>query len=209
MNYTVEVTDSGDFISGTGSKAPRTSTTLVSTFTAPINIADNAISKLVEWKAAAPNLFEVSFAGIRDISRLHCTAVQFSGAKLNLTRHNATKYFVMEGYQPADDVTITWREDSNFSVRKFHENWLASFYDRQNDHYISSTGATYPLAAKFRTATVLIQKMVGFNLYDYAELKLINMLPTQIPDLELNWANEAGLEYTLSYKVEAWEWNRK
>ncbi len=209
MNYTVEVTDSGDFISGTGSKAPRTSTTPVSTFTAPVAIADNAISKLVEWSPASSNLFEVSIEGMKETSVLHCTSVRFSGARLEFTRSNTTKLFMMDMYQPSDEVTINWREDANHSVRLFHEKWAASFYDRDNDHYISSTSGENPLGNKLRSAIVTIQKMTSSGLVAVAELHLVNMIPSQIPDLELDWASESAIDYQLSYKVESWYWVKK
>lgn len=206
MNYTVEVTDSGDFISGTGSKAPRPGSAARA---APVGIANNAISKLVEWTPASSNLFEVSINSFKETSILHCTAIRFGGAHLEFTRSNATKLFTLDRYQPADEVTITWREDASHSVRLFHEKWAANFYDRDNDQYISSAAAENPLGNKLRSAVVTIQKMTSNNLTTVGELHLVNMIPTQIPDLELDWASESAIEYQLSYKVESWYWVKK
>jgi len=172
--------------------------------TAQINIANEVIAGIVKWRPALSNLYEVAFQDMENISVLHCSEINFPGLQLSFERHLGTKKFALENCQLPEEVTITWREDYKHSVRRFHENWFALFYDRNNDKFISATNDTDALK-RYKTAIVTIQDLRG-SLYKVGRLYLIDMLPTKIPDLSLGWANDAVMEYQLSYKISDWKW---
>lgn len=172
------------------------------------------------WIPATDNLFEVRIADepsgfdVRQYALLHCTKVRFPGSGVEFTRNKTTRNFQVEGYQPADEVTITWREDKNYSVRKYHEKWQSLFYDRQNNHYISSGATRRSEGSRDRQKTFLIAIQSSQQIPENAGeepvtdrvLVLEGVLPPVLPELDLDWSRGDGIEYTLTYKVESWHW---
>jgi len=164
-------------------------------------LTNDAIRTLMRWQPASANLFEVEFVGRSDLNAyLQCSAVSFPGAGITFNRHKAMKTFTIESYDYADEVTFTWRESSDFNVRRFHENWFALFYNRDDDTYQSGGQRTL-------TANISLQSYAqGGYLITGRKLQLRGMLPTKLPDLSLDWSNSNAMEYTLSYKVKEWGW---
>ena len=194
-----------DVVNETTREEPKRSPIQITTSARPLNIANEAITQLIQWKPANSNLFEVTFSGITGFSVLHCSAISFPGSQLSFTRNRGTKLFMLDEYQFSDEVTITWREDAKHSVRKFHEAWFSQFYDRSTDKYISST-ADNPPQNRYRTAVVHIQAFNPGTLATTLRLRLINMLPTKLPELNLDWSSDSLVEYQLSYKITNWVW---
>lgn len=136
--------------------------------------------------------------GLADHAPLHAVSVKFAGAKLTLERHDITKLFSFSKYQRTDDVTITWRESKDFLVRKYHQEWLSLFYDETKDRYVSldnQTPEAYGLARSFR---ILLPG--GYH------INLLGVFPVSIPELDLNWSDNAIIQYTITYKVTSWAW---
>jgi len=181
----------GDIRRGQGAQTSRAASPL---------FASEAITQLSQWSPATNNLFEIEFDGISALSKMHCSAISFPGAHLEFERHKVTKNFMIEGYRPADELTITWREDSSHSVRKFHMAWFEKFYNKQGDYFISG------IAGKAKNARVKMQKMDDRGFVQVASLELIGLLPTQLADLNMEWSSGDAIEYQLSYKVKDWNW---
>lgn len=175
---------------------------------------------LKKWVPAADNLFEVRIASsgsefdVRQYAILHCTKVRFAGSGVEFSRHKTTREFVVEGYQPADEVTITWRENRNLDVRRFHEDWQALFYDREKDQYISTGARTSAKgkASRLKKLSIVIQaspsKLVSTDEEFPAVRTLVleDVMPPMTPELELDWAAGNAVEYSLTYKVGKWYW---
>lgn len=171
------------------------------------NVSSNNIKKLFDYKPAYGNMFTVYvYAGssiglssdVASYSGLHATSIKFAGAQLTLKRHNVSKLFSLEKFQLSDLVTITWREDSEFFVRKMHQEWLASFYNKEKDHFISYDSQLE--ANKHLTRTIKIVLQNGY------EIKLEGVLPQSIPDLDLSWESSNVVTYSLTYYVPKWSW---
>lgn len=166
----------------------------------------NAITTLTSYQAAYKNDFEVQDISVsrHDLAEhapLHAVSVKFAGAKLTLERHDITKLFSFSKYQRTDDVTITWRESKDFLVRRYHQDWLSLFYDETKDRYVSldnKTPEAYGLARSFR---ILLPG--GYH------ITLSGLFPISIPELDLNWSDNAIIQYTMTYKVTSWAWGEK
>lgn len=181
--------------------------------------ANDFISHIsTDWTPATDNLFEVriiedsSEFDVRQYAMLHCSKVRFPGSGVEFSRNKTTRKFQVEGYQSADEVTITWREDRNHSVRNYHEKWQDLFYDRHNNHYISSGASRSSQGSKKRLKTFLIAiqsspqipEEAGKDFVTDKILVLEGVLPPLLPELDLDWSRGDGVEYTLSYKVQSW-----
>lgn len=135
-----------------------------------------------------------------DYGKYHITGVTLSNEEgITLQRHKVTKKFYLDNspYTLFDTVSLTWREDADFKVRKFHENWLKLFYDREKDCFISSDkNMAYlkfkEIHIKFPEDTLVLKKV----------------LPKNIPALNsFAWGNSPSvISYTLTYYVESWYW---
>lgn len=172
------------------------------------------------WQPASDNLFEVRIVedaadfDAREYATLHCSKVRFGSSGVEFTRNKTTRKMQAEGYQAADEVTITWREDRALSVRTYHEQWQSMFYNRDKNHFIS-TGAVRSAdgsKGRLKTFTITIQDAAqiledipkGFGIRKV--LVLEGVCPPLLPELELDWASGNAVEYTLTYKVQAWYW---
>ena len=166
---------------------------------------DNIRSLFTDYSPGFSNLFTVKFitkeTGVVELleySSLHASSVSFAGAGITLKRHDTTKLFALDKYQRSDSVTISWREDSNFTVKKFHQAWLSNFYDEKNDHYIS-----YDSKEKAKNA---LYKDIRVELPNNMEIKLNDVLPQKVPDLELSWESSNIITYNITYYVTSWSW---
>ena len=173
-----------------------------------------------KWAPATDNLFEVRITAngeefdVRQYAILHCSKVHFAASGVEFTRHKTTREFMLEGYQAADDVTITWRENKSLDVRKYHEAWQALFYNRELDQYISSgcMRASDAKAKRLRKIAIVIQ--AAPDRFDSSTeefpttrtLILEDVLPAMLPELDLDWSSGNPVEYTLTYKVGRWYW---
>lgn len=158
-----------------------------------MNIPSSDIAALISWKPAYKNEFYAIIDGIPNTQFL-VSSVSFAGSKLTLTRHNVSKLFTLDKFNRADDVTITWREDSGYSVRTLHQDWFKEFYDEINDCY------------KSHDNTLNVYKNMSVYLGNGLVLRLNKLLPTSIPDLQLSWSSPSITEYSLTYKVTTWAW---
>lgn len=144
------------------------------------------------------------------------SSVQFGEESLELTRDNFTKKFKLasgsgEGsFKRSNTLTITWREDNNWSVKKFHEAWLGLFYDKEKDCYKSidwRTGKREPFnnaASRYKNFTITLPFSGSAK---NPQIEFINVLPQNTGGLDLAWGSSpSAVEYTLTYFVENWRW---
>lgn len=172
------------------------------------------------WTPATDNLFEVRIVDngsefdIRQYAILHCSKVRFAGSGVEFSRNKTTRKFQLESYQPADEVTITWRENKNLDVRRYHEEWQSLFYNREQDHFISTgakiaADARKKLLKRFAIAIQASPSKMDYTTEDFPTTRVLileDVLPPMLPDLELDWANGNAVEYSMTYKVGSWYW---
>lgn len=147
----------------------------------------------------------------RNYTTLHAFNVQFGGESLQLTRNTVTKQFQLndtDAYKRTDTLTIQWREDEDWSVKRYHENWVAMFYDKENDHYISYTSDTVDYLYRTFTITLPKNRTIGEDTSTgYRQIKFSGVLPQDAPGLNLGWSTQANIvSHTINYYVTSWEW---
>lgn len=176
---------------------------------------NSELSTLKDFTPLYNNVFDVEISSILEGSedilkygKFHIIGVTIGGNEhISLARHPVTKKYYLDSGNPytwLDGVSLTWREDSKLSVRKFHEDWLAMFYDRKHDHYISAEEGE--VSKRYKTFTI---KLPGSTPHkEGPKLILKNVLPLSIPTLtNLSWSTQASnVTYTIDYKIEDWEW---
>lgn len=144
-------------------------------------------------------------------------SISFNEERLNLERDKHTKKFKVSSsgqpYQRQDTLTVTWRENDDWAVKKYHEEWVGLFYDRENDQYKSaavnigtSGSSSRQVSAEnlYRTIRVtLIDKAKGDNTIVFK-----NVIPASVPGIgSLQWtAAPIIVQHSMSYYVEDWYW---
>lgn len=136
---------------------------------------------------------------MNDYLRYNAPSVNINGETLNLARNSVTKKFSLdtEGYTRADTLTITWREADDYRVKRYHESWIARFYDRDTDKYTSTTD---PYAAGlYRTIRVKLGNKLA--------IRFDNVIPKNVAGLSLGWKESPGIiSHSMEYYIESWEW---
>lgn len=163
------------------------------------------LSDLVRFEPAFKNDFEAHFMNysnidgdaLAKISPLHAISVRLDGINLTLTRHNVTKLFMFNKYQRADSVTILWREDKNYTVRRYHTDWLSIFYDEKTDRFVS---------CKNSQDVKKLVRDVAISLPNNRILYLRNIMPSHLPEFDANWKDKSSVQYAIRYNVTSWEW---
>ena len=155
--------------------------------------------------------------------KFHATNVQFNGESLQLERNEVTKNFQLadNAFTRTDTLSITWRESDRWLVKKYHDEWLKLFYDKENDHFWS-----YPVSSKdgsvtlnnsdiYRTFVITLPGnfskrgaggMRGFEnkvIFDY-------VLPKSSAGLNLGWKSNGGVvSHQMEYYVTKWSMSEK
>lgn len=149
--------------------------------------------------------------------KFHSTAVDLPEHILNLERDQTTKTFKLSGSNPytrAEELSLTWREADDWKVRKYHEDWLAKFYDKEHDCFISyDTPETAGLAQKMvitLPASVSSQGissgMISENRHNQHQIALL-VLPHNTGKVSLAWSTNPGIvAHQLSYYILDWNW---
>ena len=132
----------------------------------------------------------------------HSPKVDFNGESLTMKRNEVTKRFQLteNAYKRTETVSITLRESEKWEVKRYHEKWLAEFYNKENDYYISAISET---AAKkrFRILRIFLPKC------EYCVKMLI--LPNNTGNLNLGWgASGSIITHNITYNVENWKWEK-
>lgn len=170
------------------------------------------------YTPAVKNLYTVSIVSedekLNSYLKCHATSVSFNGESLAFQRNSVTKLFYVDSdaYKLTDDLTITWREADDWRVRKYHEAWLACFYDREQDCYISYPYNGRSSSCLTRTIRITLPKTSSEGSFKGIKpsthiLELTGVIPTNVGDLNLAWGpSGSNISHTLSYKVENWKW---
>lgn len=163
--------------------------------------SNSFISEALAFQPAFKNLFEVTFGDLGPEgyeTKFFCHRVSLPGTKISFERPKNFYEFFMEGVTPISEITIDWQETETYDVRRYHEEWLSLFWDRDTFRY-QSTPTEKSTDNRYRTATIHV--FSSSNSRRSMSVQLIKLLPTQIPDLLLGFDSADAVEYSITYKV--------
>jgi len=196
------------------------------------NLSSNITSIYNNYHPAFKNLYKIEIypgssedvtEDIKTYIGLHATSITFNGETLSLERNEVTKNFQIGGntpYNRTDELTITWREDEYWKVKRYHDDWLNCLYDRDRDCFIS-----YPLDSnnKVKGRDVGIVSGNSYisrkNLFRKIKVKLpdhlgnkaitiefIDILPKTSGGIDLGWgASSEIVTHSMTYYVKDWK----
>jgi len=130
----------------------------------PSDYGYDQTDNLLGIDAAFENLFEVSLLPRFDNSGdfqdsvpiKNITGISVPSIGIAFKRHHKTKrnYIDQDSLKYFSTVTLSWMEDTNFSVAKFHEIWRKNYYDIDEDRWVSGTKDKFiNIRLKVRTTT--------------------------------------------------------
>lgn len=168
------------------------------------------ITSLIEnYTPAYKNRYTVTFAAddsngdnLNTLASFGATRVSFGDESLTFVRNSATKHFTLkeDSYKRSDTLSITWRESDMYLLKKLHADWLALFYDKDTDKFISATSEA-ERNARYRTITVDVPSAKSSQYKRF----VFRCLPSNIGNLDLAWGSTSSItEYTLNYFVDSW-----
>lgn len=158
----------------------------------------------LNFNPAMKNLFTIKILEDSDeklnaIAEFHATSVRIDDEVISLKRNEISKNFQIDdtsGYQWANKLTIKWRENNLWEVKRFHEEWISTMYDKDRDVYKS-----FDPNSKGPYKTFLI------TLPNDRAIKCYQVLPRNIGGIDLSWSNSpATVEHNLDYYLTKWEW---
>lgn len=179
-----------------------------------LNVDLNTYAQLfTSYSPAVDNLYTIEIypkgsnveaSEISNYLRYHATSFTFEEEKLLLERHPVTKNFKVtsEPYTWAGAFTITWREQDDWYVRKFHEEWLSKIYNKREGVFRSKIDVN----DIYKDFKIILPKSKK-NTNSKSCLKLYDVLPSNIGGLQMQW-NTTGnvVSRQLTYYVKEWEW---
>lgn len=186
----------------------------------------DSISNLYNFDPAVKNLYTVevydggmeeedwegeeestSLSTLHYIAQLHAIQVDLPGDSLKLERNEVTKNFSLGengGYTWNDTLTIQWRETRDWRVKKLHENWLAKFYNKATDKYISIDWSN---EADARKEVEKRYKVFKITLPNESKIVCRDVIPQGVWNLSLAWGNSPSIvTYPIVYNVGFWYW---
>ena len=182
-----------------------------------------------EFVPAISNLYTIEIFGaagyddnlvssMTDYLKFHSPTVSFPEETLTLERDSITKTFKVQAsgaYQRANELTVTWREADDWRVKKFHELWLAKFYDRKKDCFISysrSELAVVGLAKKikitlpFPKSPTITSRSPEPGISSNHILEAF-IMPHNTGGISLGWGTSPSLiTHSMTYYLLDWNW---
>lgn len=107
------------------------------------------------------------------------------------------------GARTFEPWTITVINDEDFLVRKAMEHWMASINGHATN--IKNSGVT-SRPADYQSEATVRQFSKGPEQFAIRAYKFVNIFPTEISNIELNWDNENTIEeFTVTFNYDYWE----
>ena len=110
-------------------------------------VNENLVNNIYNFRPALNNVFEVYFiytgeqreidSEFSNITAFTCSSVNFNGEEIDIARHDITKFFYMKDFKRQDSLKLTFLETKDRIVRRYHEDWLSCFYNREKDCFKS------------------------------------------------------------------------
>lgn len=157
------------------------------------------LSHIIDWKPAAPNLFEVEITPAVDgyNTAFHCTKYSFPDHGLTFTRDKGTKMQALDNYEYADSITITWDESSKYAVWKMHSDWTDEFIDKDSGLYISATTEA-EINKRYKTFTI---SHYDTDLDKVLTITVTGVLPPKLPGLFGDWGSVDPTSLSFAYPI--------
>ena len=174
----------------------------------------NGLTDIYQTRYAFGNLYKIEIynqgSDIEDASidtdtfklyaNFNATSVQFPEETFNTTRNSVTKKFQIDGDEPykwADTLTITYRESEQWQVKRYHEEWLSLFYNKETDKYRSHNDSINE--GLFRNISVFLP--------DDKKITFYNVIPSNVGSFNFSWGESANIiTHTITYHPEYWQW---
>lgn len=182
------------------------------------NIDINALDTIYDFSPAFNNLYTLElytlvnpdrkFNNIKsdeevyNVFKYHATRVTLNGESLTLKRNDITKRFQLENnaYKRTDQISVTIRENERWGVKRYHEAWLALFYDKERDCYLSKNIEQNGQYALYRILRIYFPNTTNFI--------TMTILPSNTGDINLGWGNSSEVvSHNFTYNVEKWWWS--
>ena len=174
-------------------------------------VNENLINNIYNFRPAFNNLFEVFFINLGEprpldsefsnVMMFSCSGVNFNGENLDIKRHDVTKLFYIDDYKRQDNLKLTFVENKDRIVRRYHENWMSSFYDRKKDCFKSYNTKEEALQALCRDIKVKFPK----DEESVWVLSLNRVMIKQTPGLDFKWGEPSCEALTIEYVVSSWD----
>ena len=174
-------------------------------------VNENLINNIYNFRPAFNNLFEVFFmksgelqpidSEFSNVMMFSCSGVNFNGENLDIKRHDVTKLFYIDDYKRQDNLKLTFVENKDRIVRRYHENWMSSFYDRKKDCFKSYNTKEEALQALCRDIKVKFPK----DEESVWVLSLNGVMIKQTPGLDFKWGEPSCEALTIEYAVSSWD----
>lgn len=161
-----------------------------------------------DYSPAYKNLYEVcilnSSGGTDDLAKKFSfltTSVSIKGEELKLRRNDVSKLFQVEdsnAYTWVDELSIKWREQDDWAVRKYHSDWISQFYSKAGNHFLSAKNEE-DRKSRYRKIEVLLPPTAkGKKL----TVTFYNVLPKVLPGIDLEWSKDSSVVmHQISYYI--------
>ena len=131
-------------------------------------VNENLVNNIYNFRPAFNNVFEVYFikTGLQreidskfsNVTAFTCSNVKFNGEDIDIKRHDVTKFFYVKDFKRQDQLELTFIETRDRIVRKYHEDWISCFYDKDKDCFKSYDKKEDAQAALYRNIKVKFPK---------------------------------------------------
>lgn len=174
----------------------------------------NGLTDIYQTRYAFGNLYKVEiFNQGQDIedttldtdtfnlyTNFNAQSVTFNGETLTLSRNPVTKKFQIDGDEPykwSDQLTITYRESEQWQVKRYHEEWISLFYNKETDKFKSHTNALQE--GLYRNIVITLPGNRAITFY--------NVIPGNVGNFNFSWGESPNIiTHSINYFVEYWEW---
>jgi len=170
---------------------------------------EHGISTIFDFSPAFNNLYTLklypligSDDPLSPFFEFHSTKVTFNGESLEMKRNEITKrfQFTENPYRRTENISITLRENEKWAVKRYHEDWLAKFYNKQGDYYLSAKNDS-ELFGRYRLLRIILPN-------SDACIKML-ILPSNSGNIDLGWSTSGDIiSHNLTYNVENWCWEK-
>lgn len=161
-----------------------------------------------DYSPAYRNLYEVcilnSSGGSDDSAKefsFLTTSISVKGEELRLKRNDVSKLFQVEdsnAYTWVDELSIKWREQDDWAVRKYHSDWISKFYSKENNHFLSAQN-TNDIQSRYRTIKVLLPPTADGK---KPVVTFSKVLPKVLPGVDLEWSKDSSVvTHQISYYI--------
>ena len=173
-------------------------------------VNENLVNNIYNFRPAFNNVFEVYFikTGLQreidskfsNVTAFTCSNVKFNGEDIDIKRHDVTKFFYVKDFKRQDQLELTFIETRDRIVRKYHEDWISCFYDRDKDCFKSYDKKEDAQAALYRNIKVKFPK----DEKSMWVLSFKGVMIKQGPGISLKWGEPSLETLSLTYVVSSW-----